>query len=188
MVAKGLDFPGVAIVGVLQADTGLLFPDFRASERTFQLLTQVAGRAGRNDSTGEVVIQTSYPADPAIVTASRHDYEGFYENELPHRRELCYPPLAKLARIIVAGPRIDRVESEIRRIAITIRSLAPAITLLGPSPAVLEKIGHEFRYSLLLKSASPRTLASVLSTIRENQRKSHERIKLIIDVDPVFMM
>ena len=188
MVAKGLDFPGVAIVGVLQADTGLLFPDFRASERTFQLLTQVAGRAGRNDSTGEVVIQTSYPADPAIVAASRHDYEGFYENELPHRRELCYPPLAKLARIIVAGPRTDRVESEIRRIAITIRSLAPTITLLGPSPAVLEKIGHEFRYSLLLKSASPRTLASVLSTIRENQRKSHERIKLIIDVDPVFMM
>jgi primosomal protein N' (replication factor Y) len=134
------------------------------------------------------VIQTSYPADPAIVTASRHDYEGFYENELPHRRELCYPPLAKLARIIVAGPRTDRVESEIRRIAITIRSLAPTITLLGPSPAVLEKIGHEFRYSLLLKSASPRTLASVLSTIRENQRKSHERIKLIIDVDPLFMM
>jgi primosomal protein N' (replication factor Y) len=188
MVAKGLDFPGVAIVGVLQADTGLLFPDFRASERTFQLLTQVAGRAGRNDSTGEVVIQTSYPNDPAIVAASRHDYEGFYENELPHRKELCYPPFAKLARIVVAGPRTDRVESEIRKIATTIKRLAPSITLLGPSPAVLEKVGHEFRYSLLLKSASPRTLASVLSTIRRNEWKPHERINLIIDVDPIFMM
>ena len=188
MVAKGLNFPGVALVGVLQADTGLLFPDFRASERTFQLLTQVAGRAGRNDSIGEVVIQTNYPGDPSILSASRHDYEGFYEKELPHRRELNYPPLAKLARIVVSGPSTDRVESEIRTIAATIKGLAPAITLLGPSPAVIEKIGNEFRYSLLLKSASPRTLASVLSAVRGSQRKSPERIKLTIDVDPVFMM
>ncbi len=188
MVAKGLDFPGVALVGVLQADTGLLFPDFRASERTFQLLTQVAGRAGRNDSVGEVVIQTSYPEDPAIFAASRHDYEGFYEKELPHRRELNYPPLAKLARIVVSGPVADRVESEIGTIAATIKRLAPGITLLGPSPAVIEKIGNEFRYSLLLKSASPRTLSSVLSVVRGSQRKSPERIKLTIDVDPVFMM
>ena len=188
MVAKGLDFPGVALVGVLQADTGLLFPDFRASERTFQLLTQVAGRAGRNDCEGEVVIQTSYPADPAIAAASRHDYEGFYENELPHRKELRYPPFAKLARVVVSGPHADRVETEIGKIAATIICLAPGITLLGPSPAVIEKIGHEFRYSLLLKSSSPRTLAAVLSSIRKSQRKSPERLKLIIDVDPAFMM
>jgi primosomal protein N' (replication factor Y) len=188
MVAKGLDFPGVALVGVLQADTGLLFPDFRASERTFQLLTQVAGRAGRNDAVGEVVIQTSYPGDPAIATSSRHDYEGFYENELPNRKELGYPPFAKLARIVVAGPRVDRVEAEIRMIAAGIRNSAPSITLLGPSPAALEKTGNEYRWSLLLKSGSPKTLAGALASVRGSRVKSADRLKVVIDVDPVFML
>jgi primosomal protein N' (replication factor Y) len=175
---------------VLQADTGLLFPDFRASERTFQLLTQVAGRAGRSDGVGEVVIQTSYPNDPAITAASSHDYLGFYEQELPHRRELGYPPLAKLARIVTAALRPETAEAALKKIAASIRQHAPGITVLGPAPAVLEKAGNEYRFSLLLKSGSPRTLATVLAALRADdaQPKGAERCKLIIDVDPVFMM
>lgn len=191
MVSKGLDFPGVALVGVLQADTGLLLPDFRASERTFQLLTQVAGRAGRKDSTGEVVVQTCCPQDPAILAAARHDFESFYAAELPHRRELSYPPFAKLARIVLAGPHERIVRPEIEKIGRTVSRCAPSVILLGPSPAVLEKIRSEFRYSLLLKAASPRTLSEVLSRVRAGEkdlRWRRKKMRLVIDVDPVFMM
>jgi len=188
MVAKGLDFPAVDLVGVLQADTGLLFPDFRASERTFQLLTQVAGRAGRSGSAGEVVIQTYYPQDPAIDAAGRHDYPAFYETELPYRRELDYPPFAKLARIVLSGPHDPAVRSEIEKIARTVRDSAPAVIVLGPSPAVLEKIRDEFRYSLLLKSVSPKVLSGVLFQIRQLEKNLPKKIRLTIDVDPVYML
>jgi primosomal protein N' (replication factor Y) (superfamily II helicase) len=189
MVAKGHDFPAVDLVGVLQADTGLLFPDFRASERTFQLLTQVAGRAGRSGSTGEVVVQTYYPEDPAIIDASRHDYRAFYEAELPQRRELSYPPFSRLARLVLSGPHEQTVRSEIRTIAGMIaKSGGDGITVLGPSPAALEKIRNEYRYSLLLKSASSKTLSGVLSLIRTAGKKLSIKTKLAIDVDPVYML
>jgi primosomal protein N' (replication factor Y) (superfamily II helicase) len=189
MVAKGLDFPGVDLVGVLQADTGLLFPDFRASERTFQLLTQVAGRAGRSGGAGEVIVQTYFPKDPAIIDASRHDFCAFYDSELPQRRELSYPPFTRLARLVLAGPHEQIVRSEIRTIAGMIaKSGAGGITVLGPSPAVLEKIRNEYRYSLLLKSASPAVLSKVLSRIRTTGRRFSRETKLTIDVDPVYML
>jgi primosomal protein N' (replication factor Y) (superfamily II helicase) len=188
MVSKGLNFPGVALVGVLQADTGLLFPDFRASERTFQLLTQVAGRAGRSDSAGEVVIQTYYPHDPSIMAAGRHDYEAFYTAELPHRKELRYPPFAKLARIVLAGPQDHVVRTEMGKIARDIGKLSRDIVVLGPSPAVLEKINNEFRYSLLLKSVSPKTLADTLAKVRAQEKSLPKKMRLIIDVDPVYML
>ncbi len=104
MVAKGLDFPGVALVGVLQADTGLHIPDFRASEKTFQLLTQVAGRAGRADNLGEVVVQTNLPDDFSVQAAAKHDYNEFISHEMRNREELGYPPFCRLARIVVSGP------------------------------------------------------------------------------------
>ena len=188
MVAKGLDFPGVALVGVLQADTGLLFPDFRASERTFQLIAQVAGRAGRSDAAGEVVVQTCYPEEPAILAASCHDFEGFYEAELPHRRELRYPPFGRLARIVLSGKDDRHVKSEIASIARTVAGLSADIEILGPSPAALEKIGDEYRYSVLLKSASPRTLAAALARIRPQGKKPFSKSKLVIDVDPTYML
>ena len=188
MVAKGLDFPGVALVGVLQADTGLLFPDFRASERTFQLLTQVAGRAGRSDNAGEVIIQTCYPQDPAISCASRHDFEGFYETELPHRQALNYPPVARLARLVMEGPHETLVKMEMDKIGAAITALKTDVTVLGPSPAVLFKVKEVFRYSLLIKSSSAQQLKTVLSPLGELQKKLPKGIKLIIDVDPVQML
>ena len=188
MVSKGLNFPGVALVGVLQGDTGLLFPDFRASERTFQLLTQVAGRAGRSDSVGEVVIQTYYPDDPAIQAASRHDYDGFCASELPHREELHYPPFQKLARVVMAGANDAAVRSELEAISRSVKNTSPGLVVLGPSPAVLAKISNEFRYSLLLKCASPKQLAGVLASIRLREKKLPRNMRLIVDVDPVYML
>jgi primosomal protein N' (replication factor Y) len=188
MVAKGLDFPGVALVGVLQADTGLLFPDFRASERTFQLLTQVAGRAGRSDNAGEVVIQTCYPQDPAISCSGTHDFEGFYRTELPHRQALKYPPAARLARLVMEGPHDTLVRMEMEKIGAAIAALKTDVTVLGPSPAVLFKVKEVYRYSLLLKARSSQQLTTVLSHLRQREKGLPKKMKLIIDVDPVQML
>jgi primosomal protein N' (replication factor Y) len=188
MVAKGLDFPGVALVGVLQADTGLLFPDFRASERTFQLLTQVAGRAGRNDNAGEVIIQTCYPQDPAISCASRHDFEEFYKTEIVHRQALNYPPVARLARLVMEGPHETLARMEMEKIGAAIAALKTDVTVLGPSPAVLFKVREVFRYSMLIKSSSAQQLKTVLSHLREREKTLPKKMKLIIDVDPVQML
>ena len=126
MVAKGLHFPGVALVGVLQADIGLHFPDFRATEKTFQLLAQVAGRAGREDSSGEVIIQTYFPSEPGILAARDHDYLGFFNQEMACRQELGYPPFGKLLRIVVTGEMEGVVRSTIMNIARFIRGRLPS--------------------------------------------------------------
>lgn len=189
MVSKGLDFPNVALVGVLQADTGLHFPDFRASERTFQLMTQVAGRAGRTDSLGEVVIQTYCPEEISIKTAQMHDFEQFYEYEIKNRRDLCYPPFGRLVRIVVEGNEEQEVRSRINQIASVVRSAGGSqFIVLGPTPAVLERIANESRYSLLIKAQSPRILGSVLSEVRKRNSKMSRNLRVIIDVDPVNML
>jgi primosomal protein N' (replication factor Y) len=189
MVAKGLNFPGVALVGVIQADTGLHFPDFRASERTFQLLTQVAGRAGRADNCGVVCIQTCNPEDAAIVSAARHDYSTFYSGEIIHRKELSYPPFGKLARIIVEGRDESMVIAVSDKIAAMIQtSDSASLKVLGPAPAVLEKIDNEFRYSLLIKAQNVSLLSHSLGEVRKNLGKLSASIRVIIDVDPVNML
>jgi primosomal protein N' (replication factor Y) (superfamily II helicase) len=110
MIAKGLDFPNVTLVGVINADTALHFPDFRAAERTFQLVTQVAGRTGRGDKGGRVLVQTFSPEHPAIIAALRHDYLGFAQHELPSREEYGYPPYVSLARLIFRGTSETQTE------------------------------------------------------------------------------
>jgi primosomal protein N' (replication factor Y) len=189
MVSKGLNFPGVALVGVIQADTGLHFPDFRASERTFQLLTQVAGRAGRADSLGEVVIQTYNPDEMAISAASEHDYEKFFTSEIVHRKELGYPPFGKIARLIVEGKKEEDVIQTITKIARVVRKNADSdLHILGPSPAVLSRIENESRYSMLLKSSSYSKLGSALVEVRKSMHGIPGSIRMIIDVDPVNML
>jgi len=187
MVAKGLDFPGVALVGVLQADTGLHFPDFRASERTFQLLAQVAGRAGRNDNLGEVVIQTYFPDESSLRFAQVHDFEGFFGEEIEPRKELGYPPFSKLARILIEGENEREVISLARKLGRVVRTYAN-VTVLGPAPAAIMRIKKEFRYSLLLKASSHRSLSILLNQIRASAKKIPKEIKVIIDVDPVNML
>jgi primosomal protein N' (replication factor Y) len=192
MVAKGLNFPNVTLVGVLQADTGLHFPDFRASERTFQLLTQVAGRAGRAELRGEVVIQTYCPDEPAVNCAMTHDYLSFYDHEIKHREELAYPPFGKLARVLAEGADESVIRTFLHRCARTILSTPEnKIKVLGPAPAVLARIDNVYRYSMLLKSDSPKALGGVLKQIRKlaaTELPSANGYRCVVDVDPLNML
>ncbi|MDR3012576.1 MAG: primosomal protein N' [Chitinispirillales bacterium] len=190
MVAKGLNFPNVTLVGVLQADTGLHFPDFRASERTFQLLTQVAGRAGRAELPGEVIIQTYCPNEAAVRFATEHDYLSFYEHEIKHRKELSYPPFGKLARIVAEGAEESIIREFLHKAARAILSFNNnKIKILGPAPAVLSKIDNVNRYSMILKSLSPQALSKVLAEIRKLSTLAlPSSYRCVIDVDPVNML
>lgn len=189
MVAKGLNFPGVALVGVIQADIGLHFPDFRATEKTFQLLAQVAGRAGREDSSGEVIIQTYFPDDPGIVSARDHDFVGFYAKEIAAREGLGYPPFGKLARILVQGEAEAAVKSTISAIALAATSRPQAeLTVLGPVPAVFERINNLYRYSLILKSKTAKSIQSCVGFIRATVARPPKGVSVIIDIDPVNML
>jgi primosomal protein N' (replication factor Y) (superfamily II helicase) len=189
MVAKGLNFPGVALVGVLQADIGLHFPDFRATEKTFQLLSQVAGRAGREDSSGEVIIQTYFPGDVGILAAKDHDFVGFFNQEIIQREQLGYPPFGKLMRILVVGEAETAVQSAIMEIARLIKKhFAGQCALLGPAPAVFSRMKNNFRYSMLLKSKSVKTLREIGHLVRKGMPRPAKEVKVIIDVDPINML
>ena len=165
MIAKGLDLPLVTLVGVVSADIGLFLPDFRSSERTFQLLTQVAGRAGRSARGGRVVIQSYRPDHYVIQAAARHDYQGFYARELDFRREHGYPPLRRLARLIFWEKRLDRVKQETQRMAAVVRHRLASMglegqvaSLLGPAPAFFERYRGYYRWQLLLRAPDPATV------------------------------
>jgi primosomal protein N' (replication factor Y) len=160
MIAKGLDLPLVTLVGVVSADVGLNMPDFRAGERTFQLLTQVAGRAGRGLLGGRVIVQTYQPDNYAVVAASTHDYNGFYEREIEKRREIGYPPFRRMARILFT----DRVEQKARVAAErAAESLNRRIEthqhtgthLIGPAPCFFGRINRVYRWQILLRGPDP---------------------------------
>lgn len=161
MLAKGLDLPLVTLVGVVLADVGLNFPDYRAPERTFQLLTQVAGRAGRSPLGGQVVIQTFQPQAYPIQAASRHDYAGFYEQELEKRRQTGYPPFARLVRFEVRSPKAELAEEAVKRLAgrlsqwITQGGFEETASLIGPAPCFYQRIKGIYRWQVVLKSPDP---------------------------------
>ena len=167
MIAKGLDFPNVTLVGVITADTALNIPDFRSGERTFQLLTQVSGRAGRGDKAGEVIIQTYTPDHYSIQAAARQDYMAFYREELAFRRELNYPPYSFLARILISGPVEEQVIDTAHLVTDHLRAYAHAnqleekSSILGPSPTPLSKVRKRYRWHILLKGEE----ASVRQTL-----------------------
>jgi primosomal protein N' (replication factor Y) (superfamily II helicase) len=188
MIAKGLDFPNVMLVGVVSADTGLHFPDFRAAERTFQLVAQVAGRTGRGDRPGRVLVQTYSPENPAISCAVRHDYEGFVAHELPQRAATGLPPFGRLVRLIARGPEESTVRTYLEALAAGLRAAAPAgVQLLGPAPAPVLKIRNLFRYHLRLRAAAPRPLQALLNGVAPEFPPPHG-IELAIDVDPVSLL
>ena len=163
MIAKGLDLPRVTLVGVITADTIINLPDFRAGERTFQLLTQVAGRAGRSILGGKVIIQTYTPHHPAIQAASRHDYEGFYEYEIAFRREHWYPPISRLIQLVCVHPSADRARREAERLhrilTLKIARLGlPEVNLIGPSPAFFSRLRGKSRWQITVRGADPALL------------------------------
>jgi primosomal protein N' (replication factor Y) len=193
MIAKGLDFPGVTLVGVVNADTGLHLPDFRAAERTFQLVAQVAGRAGRGPDGGSVLIQTRVPTHYALQAAGAHDVAGFADRELAERRDPPYPPHVGLVRVIVSGDNEQEVGSAAARVAdwlvglTTTRSLP--IQVLGPAPAPLARIKKRWRWHVLLRSDQPATLGRVVRFAASRAPHTGSgRIRVVFDRDPVSLL
>ena len=184
MVTKGHDFPGVTLVGVLCADTGLSLPDFRASERTFQLLTQVAGRAGRGDKAGKVLIQTYNCESPAIAAAAEHDFGAFFAGEVGDREDLGYPPFGYLVAIRVDGPDASTVIRQSRRLADVARESGGAVSVLGPAEAPLAKLKGRTRWHLWLRAADRQELRKTLRRVIA-QVDDVPGARVAIDVDPV---
>jgi len=198
MVAKGLDFPHVTLVGVISADTQMLLPDFRASEQTFQLLTQVAGRAGRSNLAGEVVIQTLQPNHYSLKHVLLHDFKNFYKEELEYRRELDYPPFSRIVLIEFAGGRENEVQHHARKFAeFLLQSAKEQFRVLGPADAAIPKIKNRFRKHVVVKDLRDRdpagtSLRSALHKAKEQYEAAglsrDRQITVTIDVDPQGMM
>ncbi len=187
MVAKGHDFPGVRLVGVVLADIGLHLPDFRAAERTFQLLTQVAGRAGRDRAPGRVVVQTYSPEHYAIKPVRHHDYEGFYAEELGHRSALGYPPFGKLVHVLVSGPEVESTLAAATTLAAG-AGPEPGVDILGPAPAPLSRLRGRHRFQILAKGADPQAVRRVAERLRDGAVKLGEGVQAIVDPRPVNML
>jgi primosomal protein N' (replication factor Y) len=193
MIAKGLDFPGVTLVGVINADVGLNLPDFRASERTFQLLTQVAGRAGRGPGSGEVFIQSALPGHYAIRFALSHDYDGFAARELDERDGPSYPPHVRLANLVISGPAEVGVQEAAERAADWLAGLfrsrgIEAVSLLGPAPCPIDRLRNRWRWHLLLKSRDGDALGRVLRFFARRFDLPASDLRLEIDRDPVSLL
>ncbi|HSP66736.1 MAG TPA: primosomal protein N', partial [Bryobacteraceae bacterium] len=189
MIAKGHDIPNVTLVGIVNADVGLGLPDFRAAERTFQLLTQAAGRAGRGETPGIVLIQTINPDHYAIQCAAEQDYEKFYRKEIEFRRLLHYPPFGAMASIVVRSPN---EEDALARSAALGRLLSPApegVRVMGPAPAPVLRVKTEYRYQVLLKTSSRKRLGEMLSEVRRfAAAEKWGPANLAIDVDPMTLL
>jgi primosomal protein N' (replication factor Y) len=191
MIAKGLDFPNVTLVGVVNADTALNLPDFRAAERTFQLVTQVAGRTGRGPKGGCVLVQTLSPDAPAIKAAVRHDLPAFAAEELPHREALGYPPFASMIRIVARG-RSERAaqamaEELAQRLARECQRQSTSVRILGPAAAPMAKLRGSYRYQIQLQSADGALLRDMVRAATSNLKTSDDT-GWIVDVDPLDMM
>lgn len=191
MLAKGHDFPNVTLVGVVSVDAGLALPDFRSAERTFQLITQVAGRAGRGDRPGKVLIQTYHPYHYALRHACAQDYEGFYNEELQYRQNHSYPPFVALASMLVHGPDLGRVRAD----SLELRKQLDAANeqrkcrILGPAPAPLSRLKGEHRFQLLLKSRSRRHLREVAdAALRSVSEIGVNPRSVNLEIDPVSIM
>jgi primosomal protein N' (replication factor Y) len=188
MIAKGHDFPRVTLVGVVSADVGLGMADFRAAERTFQLLTQVAGRAGRGEQPGEAVVQTLYPEHYSIRLACRQDYQAFFDHEIEFRRRMRYPPVVAMINVLVRGRTLDEALAWAAEI---VRRLEPAaatqsFTTLGPAPAPLVRLRGEHRAQLFLKGTRRAQMREALRAVLAEMPEVRRRVT--VDVDPLSLL
>jgi primosomal protein N' (replication factor Y) len=205
MIAKGFDFPRVTLVGVVLADQSLNLPDFRSAERTFQLLTQVAGRAGRGDRPGRVIIQTYSPHHYSIRAACDQDYARFMRRELELRRELGYPPYSRMVLVRIEGLDPHSVEKIAEKAAIELgkasrpsagqltgkeTAAGKSVQLLGPAPAPIERIKGRYRWQLIIKSSGLAEIRRAVSTARSrlSETAKDAGVHLIFDIDPVNML
>ena len=191
MIAKGLDFPGVTLVGVVNADVGIHLPDFRATERTFQLLSQVAGRAGRGELGGDVLIQTALPEHYAIQAALAHDYVAFATRELDERRHPVYPPLVRLVNVVVSSPTpgdaAGNAEAAARWLRAHVVSGAP-VDLIGPAPSPIERLHGRWRWHFLLRSVSVKALGATAKRLQSEFRTRGPDVRIAIDRDPSALL
>jgi primosomal protein N' (replication factor Y) len=191
MIAKGLDFEKLTLVGLVLADIAFNIPDFRSSERSYQLITQVSGRSGRHHQ-GQVLIQTYRPDHPGVTFAQSHDTAGFLNQELQHRQELEYPPYTRMACLRISGLHKEEVISSAEAIGAELRAYVskhnlPDVKILGPAPAPLIKIRNRFRYQILIKSKALQNLHHLLQFAGHLESK-FKKIKLQSDIDPYNMM
>lgn len=188
MIAKGLDFPNVLLVGVINADSALHFPDFRAAEKTFQLVTQVAGRTGRGEKPGQVIVQTFTPEHPSIIAASKHDFVSFATQELVQRAQFGYPPHGHLARVIMRGPDLSETEgfaeSFVRRLQTTRELESIDCRILGPAPPPLYKLRGKYRFHAILQTTQPEPLNRLLVKTVAGIKPPKD-VQYVIDIDPM---
>jgi primosomal protein N' (replication factor Y) len=197
MIAKGLDFPNVTLVGVVNADVGLHLPDFRSAERTFQLLAQVAGRAGRGERGGQVLVQTFTPDHPCITLASNHNYGEFAKLELSHRKQHRYPPFERMARLIVRSEKEDAAAQFADTLAAAFREAInrvtptggtqPPIRLLGPAECPVFRLNNFYRFHFQVQSESSAVLHDVLRTVIA-VAKVPSNVEFQVDIDPYSML
>ncbi len=187
MIAKGLHFPNVTLVGIIYADLALHLPDFRAAERTFQLLTQVAGRAGRGDIEGEVFVQSFTPFHPAIQYARRHDFGGFYEQEIEFREQLKYPPISRVALLTLKGRNEEKVKMSAdylrRELEKSLKEIKDLV-IAGPAPAPLARAESMYRYQVMLRARQMTTISRRLAVLTE-ALSLPEDVSVSVDIDPV---
>lgn len=183
MIAKGHDFPSVTLVGVVAADVGLGLADYRASERTFQLLTQVVGRAGRGDVPGEAIVQTLYPEHYSVQSAAAQDYAGFYTREMEFRTAMHYPPTIAMVNVVVRHRSLDRAMADAADLVARVKTRRPPVRVLGPAPAALARIKDEYRAQFFLKGRQRRAMREALLAALEERPELRRRT--IVDVDPV---
>ncbi|OQA17469.1 MAG: Primosomal protein N' [bacterium ADurb.Bin363] len=189
MIAKGLDFPEVTLVGIITADTAINLPDFRAGERTFQILTQVSGRAGRGDVPGRVILQTYAPEHPSILAARNHDYKSFYEKEIIERKELSYPPFETIIRVLFTGKDERTVRMTGEELAGSLKDMFTSARgmVLGPCEAPIGKIRENYRWHFILKGED---ISYLRNSLRDalNKISINSAVRMSIDVDPLGMM
>jgi primosomal protein N' (replication factor Y) (superfamily II helicase) len=188
MITKGLDFHNVTLVAVILADLSLNLPDFRSAERTFQLLTQAAGRAGRGERPGRVLIQTYAPHHYSVRAARDQDYARFIRREMELRRELMYPPFARLALVRIEGAEAGDVSDDATKIAALLTSSTKLenVRVLGPAPAPIERINKRYRWQVLIKAGERSVLRAALSQIASYRTRKDVRVS--IDIDPINML
>jgi primosomal protein N' (replication factor Y) len=197
MVAKGHDFPNITLVGIICADLSLSFPDFRAGERTFQLLAQVAGRAGRGDMPGRVVLQTYNPEHFSITAAQQQDFKTFYAREIQYRQALRYPPFSRIILLRISGRDSARTAEHAQAIGRRCRELQQGrrpyretLEIFGPIEAVLTRIAGRYRWQIMVKGVEVQTLHRFTETLvhRHGSFFNHRDVKVAVDVDPFSVM
>jgi len=198
MIAKGHDLPNVTLVGIVDADVGLHLPDFRASERAFQLITQASGRAGRANLVGRVVLQTREPQHPTIIAAVENKFKAFARFELDFRKGLNYPPWGRMMRIIISSNDKHETETFSREVASVVAQIISSLSkdnesspqILGPSAATIEKLKDRYRFHILVKASSAKLLSELAQSLNhwKMSLKQQNKFRVVVDIDPLDML